>query len=350
MPAARAVAALLAAAAAALAQTPPPSAQVPPPSALAGTWVGAFQVVFALADPANADSWECLPAGSPPISVPHSMTFSPDGSVSDGSWPAVTVTASNGATYTWPEATTFAFYDFLGLNASSSILSLAYQGDPYAADDAICHYATVTNGQLLVATIGGASFDYIDQCAGASYSLPDNANNPAKPFCRPLNASSRIAVATSVVGRYSRGAASATPTGSPSASNTGSPFLSTPSPPPSGVTLSRGSPFASASASALSDGSGGSGGDGGGGGGDSGDGGGGDSGAVTDNGDGGGGSTSGGGGDGSTSGGGGGSGKQPAAPTLTAHSGAQGVASLASVVVAAFMGAALAAAFQHRNN
>ena len=89
-PSTLALALVLSCAALAKAQAPPPEealptppAPVPPPAALAGTWVGSFAVTFALADASNPNSWECLPAGTAPIRVQHSMTFSPDGTVSD---------------------------------------------------------------------------------------------------------------------------------------------------------------------------------------------------------------------------------------------------------------------------
>ena len=146
----------------------------------------------------------------------------------------------------------------------------------------------------------------MDQCAAASYKLPDNNNNVATPFCRRLNATSAIALATSVVGVYSLGAPSASPSGSPSAS-------------------------ASASVAPAPGGS-------------------------TGGGDGGGGSLGGSGGDagggaGGSVGGGPNTFPSPSAATKgpVVSSGAQGVASLASVAVAAFLGAAVAAAFQRRN-
>ena len=172
----------------------------------------------------------------------------------------------------------------------------------------------------------------MDQCAAASYKLPDNNNNVATPFCRRLNATSAIALATSVVGVYSLGAPSASPSGSPSASASSSPVVFTPSAPPSGLSLSPGSPSASASAS-VAPAPGGS----------------------TGGGDGGGGSLGGSGGDaGGGAGGSVGGGPQTfpspsAANKAPVSSGAQGVASLASVAVAAFLGAAVAAAFQRRN-
>ena len=84
---------------------------------------------------------------------------------------------------------------------TSNILMLTYPNDPYAAEDAICHYAAFNGGgSLVVTTIGGAAFSFVDQCAGAAYTLRDNGNNPATPFCRPFNATSAIAMATSVVG------------------------------------------------------------------------------------------------------------------------------------------------------
>ncbi len=233
-------------------------------------------------------------------------------------------------------SSTFAFYDLLGLDASSNILSLAYPQDPYAGEDAICYYATITPSfpsSLTVTTIGGYAFSYVDQCAAASYKLPDNNNNVATPFCRRLNATSAIALATSVVGVYSLGAPSASPSGSPSASASSSPVFFTPSAPPSGISLSQGSPSASASASvAPAPGGNTGGGDGGGGslGGSGGDAGGGTGGSV---------------------GGGPNTFPSPSAATKgpVVSSGAQGVASLASVAVAAFLGAAVAAAFQRRN-
>ena len=338
-------------AAAAAAQAPPAPAPEPtpepfvrglPPAALAGQWVGAFQVRFALANASDANSWACLPAGAAPISVPHSMTFSGDGTVADGSWPDVRVSAG-GASFLWPGSTSFAFYDLIGLNASSSILSLAYQGDPDPLWDAVCHFAAISggagsNGRLLITTIGGAAFSWDDQCSTAGYSTPENGGNPAVPFCRPLSATSNEALATSVVGTYARAAPSTTPTKTGSAFASESPYLSTPSAPPRGISL----PSATAGAAPLGSAGGGDG-DG--------------SGSGSGSSGGGGGSPGSGGESGDDSGSGGGRGADdgsPASPSPPASSfgvkgssGAQGVASLASVAVAAFLGAALAAAFQH---
>jgi hypothetical protein len=374
--------ALALAAAAATAQTTQAPGMIAPPPQLVASWVGSFQVTFALANASDPESWEvrnagsslrrtrsrthrcatppaslpptlqCLPAGSAPITVPHSMTFSPDGTVADSSWPDVTVKAGPGrASYLWPGSTSYAFYEFLGLDAATGVVSLAYPGDPDPAWNAMCHFASVSasTGKLTFVTVGGAAISWDEQCDGSGYKQPENGNNPAgAPFCRALpGAASPLAFATSVVGTYTKGAASRTPSALPSPSATATPFLSTPSAPPSGIKLSSVTPAAAAPSPIVGNGSG-------------------PSDTVPDDGTGSSPGSGDGSGTGTTSGldngssgsgagtGAGAGGAVSPAPTSAfsaagpSSSGAQGVASLASVAVAAFLGAAIAAAMQHR--
>jgi hypothetical protein len=345
-----ALVALALAAGAVRAQTPVPevlAVGVPPPASLAGSWVGSFNVNFALANASDPYSWECLPASAPAISVPHFMSFSKDGTVTDGTYPTVTVKVG-AATYTWPGSDWLDSYLFLGLD-SKGILSLAFAGDYVGYES--CHLATVVAGRLTYVTIGGSDFGFTDQCSAASYSMADNKNVPTTPFCRRESDESAVALGSSVVGTYSLAAASRTPAPTPTSSATSSDFGFTPQPPPK--LLSSATSFSSpnpqlggvnngggAVPSGASNGGGGSSSNtdyGGGSGSGSG------SGAANDNS---GGSASGRGVDDA-----GGATATPPGSLYTkgpSSSGAQGVASLASVAIAAFLGAAVAAALQRR--